>query len=327
MRPFSWDSASLDAKLSQTRAFLEDEAARAEPFVGKPISQSLARHGKMIRGALVFATALGDGDSREDPLPFAAALEMLHMASLIHDDVIDGATMRRGQRALHHQVGIPQAILAGDWLLSRALRLAGEQYSPDLFQFMTQCIEELCQSEIVQDQERGRGTWDRRAYFQRIDGKTAALFRLACRAGAHLSSQTSLDLEQLDRFALSLGRVFQMSDDLLDYWTGVQDGKRCGVDLRSGVVSFPLLVALEHWPQIFEPLVARLTAQNRLIQRQIQRQLIKHGGLVRSWQEIHSSFEQVHALAQELSELPLLLKMSQRLHSHFEEFFPGLSMS
>lgn len=259
MSGFRWGEEVLDKDLDDVRAFLANEARRAETFVGKDIARVMSREGKLLRPALVLLSARLGTPGNVDLVAIAASIEMIHLATLIHDDVIDGALSRRGIPALHVDAGAAKAVLAGDWLLARALSLAGTCYSPDLFSFLSDRIEELCRAEILQDASSGNLVMAREEYLHRIDGKTAALIRLACRAGAGCSGADDSVLETLDSWALAVGRAFQMDDDALDYLGRPgKMGKGISVDLRAGLATLPLIVACESG----NPGILRLTRRN-----------------------------------------------------------------
>lgn len=259
MSGFRWGDEVLDKDLDDVRAFLGDEAKRAEAFVGKDIARVISREGKLLRPALVLLSARLGSSEAGDMVAVAASIEMIHLATLIHDDVIDGALSRRGIPALHVDAGAAKAVLAGDWLLARALSIAGNYYSSGLFTFLSDRIEELCRAEILQDASAGNLVVSREDYLHRIDGKTAALLRLACRAGAGCAGADDTVMETLDSWALSVGRGFQMDDDALDYQgRPVKMGKSISVDLRAGLATLPLIIACESG----NPGILRLTRGN-----------------------------------------------------------------
>ncbi|HHV55955.1 MAG TPA: polyprenyl synthetase family protein [Firmicutes bacterium] len=198
--------------------------------------------GKRIRPLLTLLTARLFGPEPPSVLPVAVATELVHMATLVHDDVLDEAPVRRGHPTIHTLWGSRMAVLAGDALLARALVLIAEHAPPSVLGMMARMVYDMCEGEV--DQHRHKGDWrqSEETYFLRIEKKTARFFSACCEAGATLAGAPEAQIRLCAEYGLNLGMAFQMIDDLLDI-TGDPEkmGKPVGGDLREGVVTLPVL--------------------------------------------------------------------------------------
>lgn len=222
---------SLLQKEFPGNGFIEGEAARI-----------VLGGGKRLRPALVIASAhLGQYDAGT-ALPVAAAIEALHAAALVHDDVVDGAETRRGMPTAHLLHGSHVAVYAGDYLLAKSLSLLSRGGAPHgELNRLAGAMLALCAGEVAQYRGRFRVP-GYREYLRRIMSKTGVLFAAACAAGGHAGGLAERETARLWRFGLRLGAAFQMRDDLLDY-TGNDAGKPAGRDLSCGVVTLPAMLA------------------------------------------------------------------------------------
>lgn len=205
--------------------------------------------GKHLRPmCVVLASKLGDGFSpaaRE----LAMAVELVHTATLLHDDVIDQGDVRRGQPSARMLYGNAASIYAGDWLLVQALQRIRRAGLAGLLDRMLAIIDEMILAESVQLENRGRLNADRDDYLRVAEGKTAALFRWAMFAGAIAGGLGCDAAESLERYGLHLGVAFQAIDDLLDLdGDARRTGKALFTDLREGKMTYPLILALQRQP-------------------------------------------------------------------------------
>lgn len=232
------DLRTLDSFLQET---LQDPVAEVQEVV----SHLLRAGGKRLRPALVFLAARF-GPLTKSLLEVGAAVELIHMATLAHDDVIDEAELRRGQPTIHARWNERIAILAGDYLFARAFTLLAGTGDNRLVRLMSSVVQTLCQGEIDQNVALLRGEIpDEKSYLDRIGRKTASLIAEGCRMGALVSGAGERVAEALWRFGYALGVSFQIIDDILDF-TGdaLGFGKVPGGDLRSGVITLPVIHAL-----------------------------------------------------------------------------------
>lgn len=249
-----------DAKLFRVikadLAVLEEAllAAVASPV---PLIQDVGTHlvtsgGKRLRPALfLLAARSGSAFDRERVMPLAVALELIHMASLVHDDVIDSADTRRGSPTANAKWSNQVAILSGDYLFAQAFSLvAGQHYGEVIALRLATLVGELASGEILQDSSLFQAEHDLWAYEERIEKKTANFLAICCEMGAIVSGAAPEVAQGLYRYGHAIGMAFQITDDLLDI-TGdeVKIGKPAGNDIRQGVVTLPVIRALEVSPQ------------------------------------------------------------------------------
>ncbi len=201
----------------------------------------------MIRPALVIiGSKLGKTEREDEAIRLASVLEMIHIASLIHDDIIDGAKTRRGIPTLNSLWGSKQAVLAGDYLLAKAMTLVKGEAGDLKADAMTSAFIRLCECELIQDADVGNYLISSSTYIRRIGGKTASLFALSAYSGAAVTSAEKYQQYLLHRIGYCLGIAFQIKDDILDY-TGnaAKLGKDIGQDVHMGIPTYPLIAALE----------------------------------------------------------------------------------
>jgi secondary thiamine-phosphate synthase enzyme len=230
------------------RELVELELARQLRVDPEPVQYPMRRlveaGGKRLRPLLVMLAArLGP---QQDPLraaALAAAVELIHDATLVHDDYVDRAPVRRGRPTVVAAEGASQAVAVGDYYFAKATRVIAELGNPDVTSTVAAAMEAICLSQMDDVRLRGVYPGDYDVYLQVVRGKTAALFSAACRAGAQLSAAPPEMADRLASFGDLLGIAFQMADDLLDYSDTA--GKPRGQDIRERVVSLPLIYATE----------------------------------------------------------------------------------
>ncbi|PIZ39712.1 polyprenyl synthetase family protein, partial [Candidatus Aquicultor secundus] len=219
-------------------------ATRSDGVLAEASLATLKAGGKRLRPVLVLlAGMVGDYDV-EKLMPAAVASELIHMASLIHDDILDGASTRRGIPTVNAVWGEQVAIAAGDYLFATAFELLS--HTPiRAVEIMVNAAVDLSLGELdqmvtahVADQSMGD-------YVQKARRKTAALFAACCQVGSYLSGASEAEVAALTRYGEDLGVAFQIYDDVLDIVGGKQTGKATGVDVRDGTVTVPMLYALE----------------------------------------------------------------------------------
>ena len=227
------------------------EMAATARSAGFPLASELTRmvesDGKMLRpGFLLLASEFGRPERADELAPLAASIELLHIATLIHDDILDEASLRRGEPAFHVRNGVKEAVLTGDWLFAQCFRLASGFSTPENARRFALVIGIVCSSEIRQDLDKFRYSKSVRDYLRKIAGKTAALFSLACTLGAVEGGCDPGTVNRLRRTGYDIGMAFQVIDDILDYESteGVFR-KPVGKDISEGLCTLPLIHALE----------------------------------------------------------------------------------
>lgn len=225
------------------RGIFHDE----DTFLAQEAAQLLGSGGKRLRPSLLLLAArLGQGSGAQDHdevIKAAAAAELIHMATLIHDDLIDGASQRRNAKTIHVVWGAKPAVLAGDYLFAHAFSLLGEIGKPNVVKHMADAVSGMCEGEMLQnDMLFAVDRVHEEEYFGRIGKKTALFVATVCRVGGMLGGLSEVEQEALYRYGWEIGMAFQMRDDILDFIGDPHKfGKEpCG-DLRSGVLTLPML--------------------------------------------------------------------------------------
>jgi geranylgeranyl pyrophosphate synthase len=223
--------------------------------VARPAVDTLAAGGKRVRPLLVFCAApraaLADPQAREQLMSAAAAVELVHMATLVHDDLLDGATMRRGRPTVAQELGPERAVSTGDFLFARAFAELTRTRSPRAVQALAGAALDLSQGEMDQQRAAFDLALSEEAYLSRCRRKTAALFSVACRLGALVGGAGREAEERLAAFGENVGMAFQIFDDILDLaGAPAATGKRRGTDLCDGTVTLPVILAMQMEPAL-----------------------------------------------------------------------------
>jgi octaprenyl-diphosphate synthase len=225
---------------------LSDQVKAFESAVVPYAEYALTTQGKQLRPALVALSGNLAEAAADDLVSVAVIIEMVHLATLVHDDVIDAAEMRRQRPTLAATWGNELSVLLGDCLFAHALKLAASFPTPEICRAVASATNTVCSGEILQIQKRGKFPFSRAEYFQMLGMKTATLFSLSCDLGAALSRAKPGQRAALRQFGWSLGTAYQVFDDCLDlFGTEAVAGKSLGNDLANGKVTLPVLVALE----------------------------------------------------------------------------------
>ena len=235
------------------RALLQSD----EPFAD--IMRHLAASGgKNFRSLLVLAAAADrEGFVPRDAVTTAAALEILHLATLVHDDVIDDAETRRGKLSVQRRFGKTSAVLCGDYLFCKCFLMTAEisKKYENRFVDVARMMTRICTGELRQYQHNGDASLSVHGYFRIIAGKTSALFALALYAGATLGGYGEKEVRLLAQLGYYIGIIFQLEDDCIDYQSDAATArKNVQHDLSEGVVTLPLIFAIAKKPQIRQEL-------------------------------------------------------------------------
>lgn len=237
--------------LAQLEVALQEAVSAPEKIITEIGSHLVASGGKRLRPAIYFLAArCGDGFDLKKAMPLGVALEMMHMASLVHDDVIDSADTRRGSATANARWGNQISILAGDYLFAKAFALVAENgYSKRVDVQLSHLICDLSAGELIQNKEIYKASCDVEEYFQRIAKKTANFIAIACQLGGDVAGLPEHYVQALYDFGYNVGMAFQLTDDLLDLTGDAATlGKPAGNDIRQGIVTMPAIRALETSP-------------------------------------------------------------------------------
>ena len=247
MRPF-WDGhPQLALELAEVRQTILSRAATDDAEVHAAVRQLLESSGKMLRPAFVILSSKFGQPDHQKIIRIGAAVEMLHLATLVHDDIIDGAATRRGMATLHVVRGPRGAVLVGDWLFASCFSLVADLAKSENAHALSQLVARICGSEISQSADRYVVHTSVRRYLRRIAGKTAALFALSFHVGALEAACPPQLCAVLRRLGYCLGMGFQIIDDILDFrQAGAETGKPTGSDLSQGIYTLPAILGLRH---------------------------------------------------------------------------------
>jgi octaprenyl-diphosphate synthase len=237
--------AAVQVDLEAIETALEKNLNPHLDLVREVAGHILFSGGKRLRPLLMVLSARVCGYAGTYDKTFATALEYLHTATLLHDDLVDGAALRRGKPAAHLKWGNPIAVLVGDFLLARALTVSAATGSVRIVQILAELTEQMSQGEVHQLMRKGDIGLTEEEYLEVIRRKTAVLFEAACRVSAVLADAPREKEHALARFGFNLGMAFQVADDLFDYTLETpQLGKQVGADLREGKLTLPVIHAL-----------------------------------------------------------------------------------
>ena len=229
--------------LDRLEARLRDVSDVPHPPLAEVVSQLVRAGGKRLRPAVAFLVNRLYPAPPDRSLALAAAVEMLHTATLVHDDLIDEAALRRGFPTLNTVWSPAATILAGDYMFGRAARYAAATEHPRVIRLFAETLGVIVKGELRQLYDRPVGVPSRQDYLDRIYGKTAALFAVAAEGAAELGGAPDWAVAQLRDYGLNLGMAFQVVDDILDFTaTEAQLGKPVGGDLREGIVTLPVML-------------------------------------------------------------------------------------
>jgi octaprenyl-diphosphate synthase len=232
-------------RLDEVEKFFDREFRAAQPMVRDVATYVLGSGGKRLRPALVLLVSRMLGYKGERDVRYAAVLEMIHTATLIHDDIIDESDLRRGQPTANNTWGNQTTVLVGDWLYTRTMDLCLELGDVDVMRVLTSATLRMTEGEILADRVRGRLDVDESTYMDITQRKTAELFAAACALPALFQPATLHLTEGLLDFGRSVGISFQLVDDLLDFTAVRSDlGKPVMADLLEGRVTLPIILLL-----------------------------------------------------------------------------------
>lgn len=224
---------------------LHDSIQANHEVLRKTSSQLLKAGGKRIRPVFVLLSGqLGSNYDKEQVKTAAVALELIHMATLVHDDVVDNSELRRGKPTIKHIYGDQIAMYTGDYILAKALENILQIRNPKVHQLLSKTIVEVCIGEIEQIEQKFNWDQQLRDYLRRIKRKTALLIATSCKLGAIVSDATERQAHHLYKYGYYIGMSFQIIDDILDFTASVKElGKPTGGDLIQGHITLPILIA------------------------------------------------------------------------------------
>jgi len=289
----------LDAVHARLASQVTEFDAALTPYA----EYALNGNGKHLRPALVALSANALGGANDSHVTVAVIIEMVHLATLVHDDVMDEAEIRRARPTLAANWGNEIAVLFGDCLFAHALKLAASFPTPEICRAVAQATNTVCSGEILQTQRRKNFQFTRDDYFRVLEMKTAELFALSCELAAFLSGATAAQRSALRRFGVAFGTAYQVWDDCVDlFGSEAAAGKSLGTDLAKGKLTLPILLL---WERANGSDRSRLEA---LVENCRNGALSEVGALLSKYQTLAPSLKSVHnyleTARQALGELP-----------------------
>lgn len=285
---------------------MEEQISAFEADLAAYASYALCAQGKQLRPSLVGLSAGATGKILDSHVTVAVIIEMVHLATLVHDDVMDEATLRRGRPTLAANWGNEISVLLGDCLFAHALKLAAGFPTTEVCRAVASSTKTVCAGEILQTQRRGNLKCSREEYLKVLAMKTGELFSLACDMGAYLTGAPAPQRDALRSYGMALGTAYQIYDDCLDVFgsEGIA-GKSLGTDLAKGKITLPLLVLLEGndtaTRRQLETLVGDYQPRNF---SQVLALLKQHGALKESRRAIEAYLDTARECAGRLAESP-----------------------
>ncbi len=240
--------APIASDLKNFDNFIVEQFKAESELLSEMLTYALSSRGKGIRPIIVMLSAALNSPSgivSRRAWVAATMIEMIHLSSLIHDDVIDSSDMRRGKPSVNAMWQSRKAILVGDYILGRTLTLGMSSGQYDIVSHVAKSIAILCEGEVIQDDFAAKHSMTREGYLNIIHKKTASLISISASVGALSAGATPSKIENMRRFGEYIGMAFQIQDDILDYTPSANTGKPANGDLREGKVTLPLLSVIE----------------------------------------------------------------------------------
>jgi octaprenyl-diphosphate synthase len=244
---FSQALELINPHLYSVEERIRAQAKAFDPAVEGYVSYVCGAGGKRLRPALALLAGGATGKITSGHVDIAVIVEMIHMATLVHDDIMDGAELRRDQPTANSKWGNSLSVLLGDVLFAHSLRLAASFGNTEICRRIAEASAEVCQGEIIQTQRRFDLNLSTADYYRIIEMKTAALFSVACELGAFISEASPTVISGLRTFGMKVGTAYQIYDDCLDIAGDEDDaGKTLGTDLEKGKFTLPIILMLQN---------------------------------------------------------------------------------
>jgi octaprenyl-diphosphate synthase len=240
----------IKAPIAEEMKTFEEHFRRAmksdTPLLDKITHYIIKRKGKQMRPMFVFLSAKANGVVTDHTYTAASLIELLHTATLVHDDVVDDANMRRGFFSINALWKNKIAVLVGDFLLSRGLLMSVEEGQFELLRIVSKAVKEMSEGELLQIEKTRKLNITEEVYYEIIRQKTASLIAACCASGANSVTSDPERVKLMYDFGLNVGMAFQIKDDLFDYGKGKNIGKPTGIDIKERKMTLPLIYALNH---------------------------------------------------------------------------------
>lgn len=282
--------APIQSQLVAFESYFKDSMKSDVALLDKVTQYIVKRKGKQMRPMFVFLTAKMLGEINQVTYDATTLVELLHTATLVHDDVVDDANERRGFFSVNALWKNKIAVLVGDYMLSRILLLSIEKENLELLEVVARAVREMSEGELLQIEKARDLNIDEEIYFEVIRKKTASLISTCCEAGA-ISVHANEHKEKMRKFGELIGLAFQIKDDIFDYGSGEYIGKPTGIDIREQKMTLPLIYVMNHSsPEIRKELMYIMKNEydvSAKIKRVIQI-VIEYGGIQYATQKMQS---------------------------------------
>lgn len=258
--------STVSEELMQFEAFYQDALHSDNKLLDKIGRYTLKHKGKQLRPLFVFLSAKCFGEINESTFRAATFIELLHSATLIHDDVVDDASERRGFASINALYKNKIAVLAGDYLLSKGMMIALEKHDYQMLDMISETVKNMSEGEIFQLEKAKNFNISEEDYYQIIEKKTASMIASCCAIGAVSTGATPEQVEMMRQFGISAGTAFQIRDDIFDYQPNNHSGKGYGNDIREHKMTLPLIHLLKESSAIERTLIInriRLNGKHR----------------------------------------------------------------
>ncbi|MCX5803115.1 MAG: polyprenyl synthetase family protein [Proteobacteria bacterium] len=272
----------IEEDLKTLESSIQELIATRVSFIKEIVNYIIKSGGKRVRPILVILTAKLCGYKNEKHISYAAIIEFIHTATLLHDDVVDNAQTRRGSSTVNTVWGNEPSVLVGDFLYSKSFELMAEDGNHEILKTISKATTALSEGEILELLKTSDIDTREEEYFEIIGNKTAVLFSAACEIGAILGNIDKEKRLSLKNFGYNLGIAFQLTDDILDYisYDNIL-GKHVGTDLKEGKVTLPLIHALKSTNEKEKTSIKKVLEKNNVTIKDFERVrniILKHGG-------------------------------------------------
>lgn len=273
----------IQKDLDKLESSIDELISTRVSYIKEIVTYIIRSGGKRVRPVLVMLCSKLCGYRGKKHIPYAAIIEFIHTATLLHDDVVDNAKTRRGLSTVNTVWGNEPSVLVGDFLYSRSFELMSRDGNNEILKTISQVTTALSEGEILEIVKTADVETTEKDYYEIIGNKTAVLFGAACEIGAILGERSGDERKALRNFGYDLGIAFQLMDDVLDY-TSYNDvlGKHVGTDLKEGKVTLPLIHVLRNSGEKNKVYIEKVFAKPRITQRDFDRVLAiieKNGGI------------------------------------------------
>ncbi len=297
--------APIAAELVESERIFAAELGSRFPFVQQLVDHCSDFQGKRIRPALVLLTGQACGGIQPAHPVLAAVVEMIHTATLVHDDILDEAVIRRHAATVNAEWGNETAVLLGDYLFTHAFHLAASLDSTLACRWIGHATNLVCEGEMQQIHNRGNLVLDEETYYSIVRGKTAELTAISCRLGAHYAGASETLSQDLEEYGRDLGIAFQIADDVLDLWGEERTtGKSLGTDLEKQKLTLPLIRLLNTALPSAADQIRRLLAEPHPDRRELRAYLDKSDALEYAWDRARYFASQAHSRLEGLPPSP-----------------------